>query len=242
MLFIVYSVSLFAKEREHTIQRGETIETIAKMYNVIPQSIYDLNPGLKDMFFVGIVIKIPESNMKFNTNNIAVEGYKTVYRTNPQDENSNTGKDLANNENQTNQEMSPTAFNAIYLSYYGQFKYFDSGFYGIGMRSFGDNGFFYTFSLHGSYGITDPGVFEFRTGAGYGCVLHPMVLVSGAARMLIDVAKVNRDWNAGVGVVFTPGLNLKISKLILGVSVDLGWMQNYKRLYSCAEISLGIRF
>lgn len=72
-IMMVFNLS-FAQtaDREHTIQRGETIESIAKMYNVTQQQILDANPLAKDMFYAGMVIKIPQAsntNIASNNNN-----------------------------------------------------------------------------------------------------------------------------------------------------------------------------
>lgn len=51
-----------AQQKSHTIQRGETIESIAKKYNVSVLSLQQANPDLQEIFYVGMKIVIPESS------------------------------------------------------------------------------------------------------------------------------------------------------------------------------------
>lgn len=46
--------------KEHIIERGETLESIAKKYGVTTDAIIKLNPVVKDMFYSGMIINIPE--------------------------------------------------------------------------------------------------------------------------------------------------------------------------------------
>lgn len=49
-----------AQQKSHTIQRGETIESIAKKYNVSVYALEQANPDIKDMFYVGMKLAIPD--------------------------------------------------------------------------------------------------------------------------------------------------------------------------------------
>lgn len=49
-----------AQQKSHTIQRGETIESIAKKYNVSVYALQQANPDVKDMFYVGMKLVIPD--------------------------------------------------------------------------------------------------------------------------------------------------------------------------------------
>lgn len=53
-------MSASAEVKKHTIDRGETIESVAKLYNVTPNAIREANPEIGDMFYVGMIILIPE--------------------------------------------------------------------------------------------------------------------------------------------------------------------------------------
>lgn len=53
---------LHASVIEHTIQRGETLESIAGHYNVSIDSIKSSNPQLAQLYYVGMVISIPQAD------------------------------------------------------------------------------------------------------------------------------------------------------------------------------------
>lgn len=59
---ILSSATTFAQTAatvtEHTVQRGESLESIASKYNVTPQAILDANPTIKTIF-TGIKLTIP---------------------------------------------------------------------------------------------------------------------------------------------------------------------------------------
>ncbi len=57
-----------AQQKSHTIQRGETIESIAKKYNVSVYALERANPNAKEMFYVGMKLTIPEGGQSLNQN------------------------------------------------------------------------------------------------------------------------------------------------------------------------------
>lgn len=70
-----------AQQKSHTIQRGETIESIAKKYNVSVYALQEANPDIKDMFYVGMKLVIPEGNTHIgsNDNNIYQDNVNNDY-------------------------------------------------------------------------------------------------------------------------------------------------------------------
>ena len=44
----------------HTVQRGETLQSIAQAYHLTTQQLIDANPGADQLFFVGLKLNIPE--------------------------------------------------------------------------------------------------------------------------------------------------------------------------------------
>ena len=81
VLVLAITLSISAQNyKEHKVQAGETIESIAKRYLVTPFDIYALNPDAKKRFQPNMVLIIPNSKVK----NEAVEeesrelvGYRT---------------------------------------------------------------------------------------------------------------------------------------------------------------------
>jgi LysM repeat protein len=48
--------------KEHTIQKGETVYSISRMYGVSINAIYRLNPGSEDVIYVGGLLRIPDAS------------------------------------------------------------------------------------------------------------------------------------------------------------------------------------
>lgn len=51
-----------ASALEHTVQRGETLESVAKAYNITTQQLVNANPGADKLFYVGLKLNIPEAD------------------------------------------------------------------------------------------------------------------------------------------------------------------------------------
>ncbi len=61
-LFMLLSfMSIMAQQVSHTVQRGETLESIAKKYNVSVYALTQSNPDAKEMFYVGMKLVIPST-------------------------------------------------------------------------------------------------------------------------------------------------------------------------------------
>ena len=74
IVFLLLSFTeLMAQQISHTIQRGETLESIAKKYNVSVDEIKKANPNVADMFFVGmkLTISTPKNNRETTNKNSA---------------------------------------------------------------------------------------------------------------------------------------------------------------------------
>ena len=65
LLFFVLAFNLFAQNyKTHRVEKGETIESIAKQYLVTPFDIYALNPDIKGRLKPNTVLIIPNSKVK----------------------------------------------------------------------------------------------------------------------------------------------------------------------------------
>ncbi|WP_179005836.1 LysM peptidoglycan-binding domain-containing protein [Winogradskyella forsetii] len=65
IILIAFTMGLSAQNYiEHTVEPGETIQTIAKQYLVTPHDIYALNPDAKRKFQPNTVLIIPNSKVK----------------------------------------------------------------------------------------------------------------------------------------------------------------------------------
>jgi len=69
---IMCAISLMAMAQHqvvtHVVQRGETIESIAKQYNVSVADINKANPNAEGVVYVGMKLQIPLSTEKQSAN------------------------------------------------------------------------------------------------------------------------------------------------------------------------------
>ena len=59
--------SIYAQSRNHTVKRGETIETIAKKYRTSSDELLKLNPDAAKFFYTGMKLMIPDNSLKVET-------------------------------------------------------------------------------------------------------------------------------------------------------------------------------
>lgn len=144
-------------------------------------------------------------------------------------------------------------FDNGYISYFGGYKNFGKGYYGIGAENFSESGSFFNFSWHGCYGIIDPGEMQFRIGGGYGYAPMECIAFTGRLNALFGTAtkyeidkktgKLNDKSVFAYGILFAPGIRLKLSKFVFGVNFDLGWAyMGASGFYKDVELTLGYDF
>ena len=139
--------------------------------------------------------------------------------------------------NQTNESTSAVSikdFSNLSLTYATWFdRDFPTGFYGIRYESFLTNGgFMATLAFKGSWGITNPGYFEFRWGFGKGWAINENIALVIPANFVIGdyISDIRIDDNLNLlyskslwyGVIASPGIRIKIDRFLIGASFDLG--------------------
>lgn len=89
-LLVLFTVSLSAQSlKTHTVQRGETLESIAQKYNITVADITKVNPDAGKFFYTGMKLTIPEAQTQRveeskdmqqpATSNIHQQNEQTVY-------------------------------------------------------------------------------------------------------------------------------------------------------------------
>lgn len=79
LLFIssIYGIEVFAQENQsyflHTIEKGQSLYSIASMYGVSQSDIIKLNPGSDEKIYIGRTLRIPRVN-----NNVQKETFHTI--------------------------------------------------------------------------------------------------------------------------------------------------------------------
>lgn len=116
-VLIFSAFTLSAAQKEHTVQRGETLASIAKSYNVSVDDILEANPDAKNLFFTGMVLVIPEASA-------AQQNVTTPFTTPVQPEVAETSNNYSNNVLlQGNNTTSTSNENGPGFGVWGLFEY-----------------------------------------------------------------------------------------------------------------------
>lgn len=251
----------------HTVERGETVASIAKKYNVTPQNIINANPDAAEFVFAGMKLEIPKNsgNIKerdtqklsasdINTSN---EKEETTY---PQAE-SNTSEvkerltatsDYDSNKN----SITPEDFGNLSIGYVTAFDDFEHGCYSLGYDIFSDKGFGMSFHGNANYGIVKSklATLNFFLGPAYGYVVHPNIMLFtslGAIMTASEKEKMKRSHDGSHeyktteqkitwGVALRPQIVFRAGKIFPRVGIDIGWHESNKKVTASLNIGMGI--
>lgn len=216
-----------ASALEHVVKRGETLESIANHYNISLTQLKQANPGVDNLFFIGLKLNIPESQSEaVPTQGYSVQsnGLNEVNNTTVNNHGNSTGSEAVVN----NDELSAEKFSCWYVSYTASVKKFDGGFYGLGWITYGKSGFGATFSANGNYGLVKPGNLMFQFGPLYGYPINENVLIGAQLKGFVSTyegtnKKGYKDQKVGGGMFFMPNIALRAGKISLTVGYNLGW-------------------
>lgn len=244
-----------AEKKEHVVERGETIESIAKLYNTTTEALYELNPTAKTMFYTGMILVIPENSPAVVRNSSTV--VDTPVSNSKSDSDILRSKNTATQTSSTNETseykgVTPATFNNYYITYNASFDEFDHGFYGLGGIFFNEDGWGGAISIHANYGLqykgTD-GSMMMRFGPAYGYVIGDNIMLSASLRGLIctyekleikDNGKTESKTAVNGGITLTPMIHFKAGKIVIGVGYELGWVKDNGKLFHGAHFSIGL--
>lgn len=258
-----------ATAKEHIIERGETLESVALMYNVTTEEIIIANPALKDMFFAGMVIEIPDlpdgalkkeepvttvnsvpadthiltsDNTHLNSAHEPEKESPDSSRTNPIVVSTNSNSPSSGNSSDER------SYSNMYLLYFASLKAFEHGWYGIGFDSIHLSGWGFRITTRFNWGTGD-GNFMFTLGPSYSYAINDIVTISAPLQGFIntyDKVTLKSDFSTkksieiSGGIFLTPMVTLRFGKLYLGLGYDLGWQYKYNGLLHGLEIYAGI--
>lgn len=124
---IVTNIAVAQSTKVHVVERGETIESIAKKYNVTKEELVKLNPDVAQFVYVGMEISIPVSLVKEAVIN-SVEESNTELTT--KDTYASSFVDTST-EQVTVESSDDVEFNNWGLGYIAALEAFDEGIYGV---------------------------------------------------------------------------------------------------------------
>lgn len=144
-------------------------------------------------------------------------------------------------------------FTNVSATYRAWFNSFDAGYYGLRYEGFSKNGILYTLAFKGSWGLTEPGLYQGRVGGGKGFALTDWLACTVPVSFIIGDYVKGSKYNSKTGkpsydtsgfmfgLVVSPGLRLRFGGFMVGATFDLGMgIAHNVGFYKGFELSLGI--
>lgn len=236
ILMLLSVMVMQAQQVVHTVQRGETLESIAEKYHVTKETITQNNPNAADAFYVGLKLYIPTAQSENVPQSVDQSQSETIQEPTPSygnNEYSQNQQSEYSYSNNSNSSTSTSAFNPQKQEGAWDVHYhaIDNG-WGIG-TSFSRYflfGFDYYFGKK-SEGMSSNMGFEVYAGGDYRYHITEYFYLEG--RIFAGYY----EWNTSFNKVKGYGMeDIKVKEAFLGVSPRAGL--RYKRV----AISAGYRW
>lgn len=238
------SLSMLAQtSQSHTVQRGETIESVAKKYGISVSDLQQANPSTRDYFYAGMKLVIPR---KVNTQNVT-QTPSSNSTTNVSVTKLSTTKTRNNPIKQKVQkstfhsDLDGSDFTSVALTFGSDFTDLVGMTYGIQGQYFLDNGFGATLTAGANYGLEDDADIVFRVGPSYVYPLTNMFYVMGTACYTLTLADYEGNTGTVSGVSVIPTIGMSFNRIKVGINGDLHW-RNGGDFRAGAYISVGYSF
>lgn len=252
MFWAVFSVCLAVAQTstiKHTVDRGETLTSIAQRYGTTEAKIIELNPDAKQFIYVGMELIIPNNPIEktnIETNNPT---YSTPLFS------SNTQKKVVKGDKE---RITLNDFSYYGASYFASFEEADKGFYMLGGTAFHNSGWGIDFHIGANYGLVDSDFAgsAFLIGPAYGYAINN-ILVSASLDFMgtytgcgegipIDTGYYGNDVYSetdlkfGWGITLMPQIGIKLGKVTPCLGVNATWTKGAKELDWGFQVGIGI--
>ena len=141
LLFVmaICSITMMAQQtKSHTVQRGETLESIASKYNVTVSDIKAANPAAADFFYVGMYLDIPIKSSASTNQSQPQTVSPTQQQTGAVSQNT-TAYNAPQQQSKKTSQSSLDKGSLWNVGYYNTLKSGDKGAYGFGGDSTDDD-------------------------------------------------------------------------------------------------------
>lgn len=226
---------------KHTVDRGETLQSIAKRYDTTVERIIELNPDAAQFLYVGmeLVIQNDKEHKQANTPVEYANPYNSIA--------SHTTDDVFGQSRRNKYNVSDFGF--LGISYFAPFEYADEGYYMLGGNFFSDSGWGGEYQIGFNYGLVDKDYagFAFLVGPGYGYAFNN-VLVSASLDFLGTYSGTGESQKTGTngkdmkfnwGIALMPKAAIKLGKVTPWVGVNALWAKGADKLSFGFQIGIG---
>lgn len=246
-ILMLASLSMSAQTNQsHTVQRGETIESVAKKYGISVNDLQQANPSAKDYFYAGMKLVIPhKTNMQNTTQTQSSNSSNRVVITVPSS--AKTKNDPIKTTKQKVQmptfysDLDGSDFTSVALTFGSDFTDLVGMTYGIQGQYFLGNGLGATITVGANYGLEDDADIMFRLGPSYVYPVTNMFYVMGTACYTLTIGDYNGNTGTVSGVSIIPTIGLSFNRIKVGFNGDFHW-RNGGDFGIGAYLSIGYSF
>ncbi len=201
--FIITVISVNAQTTTtHTVQRGETIESVAQKYGVTVQDLQNANPDTKEYFYIGMKLSIPAVKKTATPSSP-----KVTTPTQKQSGVVNGGSDFSSA--------------GIYVGH--DFSKVVGVTYGVQGQYFLKNGLGATMTFGGNWGIESDADMVLRLGPSYVYPINDLFYVMGTAAYTLTIANHNGNSSTISGFSIIPTFGVSLNHFKIGLNGDFHW-------------------
>lgn len=236
----------------HVVQRGETIESIAKYYNVSVEDINKANPNADGIVYVGMKLNIPaNSNPPIKKDIDVSKDYQRTIETTTtnKSEVTITSRSAKNNYNVNKTTIDLNDYSFWGLFYRASFEDAGTGFYGLGGTAFSSSGWGVNIYIGADYGLAEKHYegFCFYIGPSYGYNFNNILLM-GSLDFIGIYSGQGEDQQTGTnhkgetytytgtkskfgwGIALSPQVGIKLNKVTPYLGLDFNWTKDAKKI------------
>ena len=208
LLLLLFSIGIYAQSAiTHTVQRGETLQSVAEKYGISVSALQQSNPDTKEYFYVGMKLIIPKKTTVSNST-------PSTHSQQPTNNSYNSGmnnpqRDLSY-DSHSNNSLDGSDYTSIGLTFGSDFSDLVGMSYGIQGRYFLDNRFGATLGISANYGLEEYADIVVRVGPSYVYPFNDFFYFIGSLCYTLTIAE--SDYNSGnvSGVSFIPTFGISI--------------------------------
>ena len=236
----------------HVVQRGETLESIAKYYNVSVEDINKANPNADGIVYVGMKLNIPaNSNPPIKKDIDVSKDYQRTIETTTtnKSEVTITSRSAKNNYNVNKTTIDLNGYSFWGLFYRASFEDAGTGFYGLGGTAFSSSGWGVNIYIGADYGLAEKHYegFCFYIGPSYGYNFNNILLM-GSLDFIGIYSGQGEDQQTGTnhkgetytytgtkskfgwGIALSPQVGIKLNKVTPYLGLDFNWTKDTKKI------------
>ena len=236
----------------HVVQRGETIESIAKYYNVSVEDINKANPNADGIVYVGMKLNIPvNSNTPIKKDiDVSKDCQRTIETpTTNKSEVTITSRSAKNNYNVNKTTIDLNDYSFWGLFYRASFEDAGTGFYGLGGTAFSSSVWGVNFYIGADYGLAEKhyeGVC-FYIGPSYGYNFNNILLMGSLDFVGIYAGQGEGQQTGtnhkgetytytgtknkfGWGIALSPQIGIELNKATPYLGLDFNWTKDAKKI------------